>query len=309
MTQRTVFKGADPSLALTNYGAVQDAGVLILDGDGLCYEASASAKSLPLALDKLRQKVLELMFLVGAQECRMHLTAKGSRKNMRDCLLGALPYQGNRQGKPKPPLLEILRIAAAQPGGFPEGTGVTVILHRFLEADDGMMQDAYTQPKALVVSADKDLRIVPCPWYDMQTGNVDTIQDRYGWAEFDPDKGKIVGHGTKFFWAQMLHGDQADNVKGLFSALGKRCGAVEAAEILRGCTSEDIAANTVLDLYRLIQQNPWPEAYALWLLRSDDDHVAKYITSLRISKANQEFLREQYNTGWIDYGRTETEEA
>ena len=301
---------SNPASAKTNFGAVQDAGVLILDGDGLCYEAAAASNTLNAAVQKLKQKVLEFMFLLGVEECRMHLTAAGGKKNHRGRLRGVLPYQGNRLGKAKPPLLELLRTVAAKEGTFEESLGIRVILHRFYEADDGMMQDAYTLPKCIVYSADKDLRIVPCPWYNKETGTMDIIKDRFGWASFDEDSGKVLGHGTKFFWAQLLMGDSADNVKGLCSLAGKRCGASTAGELLRGVQDESVLANLVIGLYRCINQNPWPEAYALWLLRTEDDHVMKYITSLQINAENQAFLQRMWQEPWMAQDeRPETEES
>lgn len=295
----------------TSFGDTVNAGLLILDGDGLCYEAAATSKTLPLALKKLTQKVMELMFLLDVSECRMHLTASGSKKNYRGGLLGVKPYQGNRQGKAKPALLEPLRIAAAREGAFHEGTGITAILHRHLEADDGMMQDAYA-PSALrkvLVSADKDLQIAPCPLYDVGTGKLDCIADRFGWVQYDEDKGKIVGHGTAFFWAQMLYGDAADNVQGLLGVNRKTCGAVSAWQLLQDVKGEDAAANLVIGLYRCIQQNPWPEAYALWLLRTEDDHIAHYFNSIKWDAANAAFLSEMYKERWIQYGSSEESET
>lgn len=307
----TDFMGLSPDLSCARFDTLGTSGVLLLDGDSFCYEASAGARSLPVALGKFKQKVLETMYLLRCNECRVHLTAKGSTKVHRGKLLGELPYQGNRNGKVKPPLLEPLRIAAAQDGVFPSDTGVSVTLHHFLEADDALIIDAYRLPKTLMYSPDKDLRLTPGPWYDVNTGRIDEIGDRYGWAEYDADKGKIVGHGTKFFWAQMLHGDQADNVKGLLSVHGSKCGQVAAGSILKYCVTEEDAANVVIGLYRVIDQNPLPEAYAMWLLRTDDDEFIKYLFSLRLTAANMQFIQDcWYNRTWrLPHEREESEEV
>lgn len=193
-----------------------EARTLVLDADGLIYEACHKAAKLETAIRRAKLRILEVQFLTKCQFVRAHLTARGSHKAGRHLLVGAKgAYQGNREGSVKPPLLEPLREALAKPGVFDEDDGITVILHRHLEADDGMMQDAYTIPGAVVYSADKDLRIVPCDWYDPATGKVDRIKDRYGWARYSEEAGKLLGHGTAFFWGQMLTGDEADHVRGL----------------------------------------------------------------------------------------------
>lgn len=189
---------------------------LILDADGLLYEACYRAAKLETAIRRAKLRILEVQFLTKCQFVRAHLTAKGSFKARRHLLLGARgKYQDNRAGTVKPPLLEPLREALAKPGVFDEDDGIEVILHRQLEADDGMMHDAYTIPDAIVYSPDKDLRIVPCAWYDTTTGRIDRIGNRLGWVWYDPSEEKLVGHGTAFFWAQMLMGDDADHVRGL----------------------------------------------------------------------------------------------
>lgn len=313
--------------------------VLSLDADGICYEASANAAHLETAVRRAKMRILEKQYLCKCQEVHAHLTARGSTKAGRKLLIGAKGrYQDNRQGTIKPPLLEATREALARPGVFDDSDGVLVFLHRDKEADDAIMQDSYDDPKnTIVYSPDKDLRICPAPWFDPETGRIDRLRqgDRYGWAEFDPAKGKVVGHGTKFFWAQMLMGDEADNVRGLLHIgrwgphgpardakpncprcagtgyLGQKRGTGKCdctrpwildsvgpactAEILSCCPTEDVAANTVLDLYRTIDQNPLPEACMLWLLRSPEDNAEGYIWGLGLSEQNREFVLDCYN--------------
>lgn len=273
-------------------------GTLILDGDGLVYESCATAAKLDTAVRRFKTKVLELQFLTGCAHVRVHLTPRGCWKNGRSEVLAVKKYQDNRAGKAKPPLLEATREAAAMPGVFSDDEGITVHSSMLIEADDGMMIDAYSIPDAIVVSPDKDLRIVPCKWYDLQTGYTDVIKDRYGWINFDQAKGKVVGHGTAFFWAQMLMGDTADNVKGLEKLYGKLCGPAAAYKTLADCASEERAANTVLDAYRFANQNPLPEAHCLWLLRTPEDSAAGYIWSLPLSEANRAFVLDCFNRPW-----------
>ena len=270
-------------------------GTLIMDADGMLYECTNKVANLSTAIRRAKTKIFEAMFLAKCTTVRAHLTSKNCWKAGRKKLIGIKPYQGNRDGKPKPPLLEPLREALSASDVFLPHEGVEVYLHRDVEADDAMMQDAYTISDAIVWSPDKDLRIVPCPWYDVNTGKIDTIRDRYGWIKWDNWKGKVVGHGTAFFWAQMLMGDSADNVKGILALNGVLCGPAATAKALVGLQTEDEAANVVLDGYRAIDQNPLPEAGMLWLLRTPLDTAEGYIWSLGLTEQNRAFVAECYN--------------
>lgn len=273
-------------------------GTLILDGDGLVYESCATAAKLDTAVRRFKTKVLEWQFVTGCAEVRVHLTPKGCWKNGRSEVKSVKRYQDNRAGKAKPPLLEATRDAVAQPGVFDPDEGVTILRSMQWEADDGMMMDAYSITDAIVLSPDKDLRIVPCKWYDMHTGVTDVIKDRYGWVAYDENKGKVLGHGTAFFWAQMLMGDTADNVKGLEKLYGKLCGPAAAFRTLKDCKTEAEAANTVIDAFRFSAQNPLPEAHCLWLMRTPEDTAAGYIWSLPLSDENRAFVLDCFNSDW-----------
>lgn len=284
---------------------ISSGGVLTLDADGLLYSAAHKAAKLETAIRRAKTRIFELQFLTKCELVRAHLTARGCFKAGRHLLQGIKPYQGNRKGQVKPPLLEPLREALAAPGMFQEHEGIEVYLHRDIEADDAMMMDAYTIPGVICYSPDKDLQIVPCGLYDLETGRVDVILDRYGWIRFDKAKDKIIGHGTAFFWAQMLMGDQADHVQGLLTYQNKRCGVSAAWRVLAPIRGENNAANAVLDGYRAIDQNPLPEACALWLLRAYHDTAEGYIWALDLSPENRAFVQDCYNRKY----RAEPEEV
>lgn len=275
---------------------------LLLDADGLAYKATADAKKMDTAIRRFTTLIYEYMYLTKAEFCRAHLTPKGCYKNGRHLLLGAKPYQANRSGKPKPPLLEPLRSMAS--GLFSPHENIQVIANYQVEADDAMMMDAYSIENSIVVSEDKDLNIVPCPRYCIKTGRtlVLTPGDRFGWiGTRSTESGKLKpdGHGTKFFWLQMLMGDTADNVKGILKFDGKLCGEVAALAALNSITCEHHAANLVLNAYMVIDQNPIPEAEMLWLQRAPNDSAIGYIWGLNLTERNRQFLLECYNRPYI----------
>ena len=85
--------------------------VLLLDGDFLAYSAAATVKTLPTALRRFHTLIETERFLTGATEVRVHLTARGCTKCNRYLYPTVIKYQDNRKSKPKPPLLEPLRMA------------------------------------------------------------------------------------------------------------------------------------------------------------------------------------------------------
>jgi len=69
---------------------------------------------------------------------------------------------------------------------------------------------------SVIVSKDKDLRMVPGLHWDFDTETIITAP-KFGkiWIDDSKSSKTLKGWGTKFFWAQLLMGDVADNIKGL----------------------------------------------------------------------------------------------
>lgn len=270
---------------------------LILDADSMAYAATATAKTLPTAGRRFVQNVLELMFLTECQFVRAHLTANTCAKVNRKLYPTVQPYQGNRKFKSKPPLLEPLRqalrsMSPAVSGLIPEGWSITV--HDWLEADDAVVQDSFVLGvDGLVYSEDKDLALAPGPVYLRKKGIVDTLTDRLGWIDTYTTRAgaiKAFGHGTKFFWLQMLMGDQADNVKGLTKFEGKPIGFMRAFQFVQQYSDESALARAVLQAYSDNAQHPLPEAECLWLRRFDGDSAFNYLSSLDLEPGMQAWL-------------------
>lgn len=298
----------------SQFERVKTSGTLSLDADGLLYEAVANAAKLETALRRAKIKILEMTYLTGVTWCRAHLTARTSTKAGRTLIQGHKgPYQGNRKGKAKPPLLEPLRAAMAVPGVFDEDDGVEVLLHHDVEADDAMMMDCFSIPDVKVASPDKDLRICPVPWYNMKDGTWDVLapDDTFGWIDLDYSTStvKVVGHGTKFFWAQMLMGDAADNVAGLSRYYGDKVGPAKAFQILRDTASDNEAAEVVLQGYMAAEQNPCPEADMLWLLRTPDDSGSGFLWSLDLPRPLREFVQWGFNEPYKQEQQDETQDS
>lgn len=296
-----LFRGFDLSTLPDQFHGCVAGRTLILDGDGPAYVAAATVKRLDTAVRHFQQAVLTQMFLTKAQDCRVHLTANTSTKAGRFLIKAEKPYQGNRTGKAKPPLLEPLRqVVALRENWLPE---YTVHLHHDIEADDAMMYDAYRlREDGIIWSDDKDLMMTPFLYWRKNKGILEP-SDPVGWLDLSYTESgtmKCIGRGPLFFWAQMLMGDTADNIKGIRKFDNKLCGPAAAYNALQHCKSVSEAANIVIDAYRSIDQNPLPEGYLLWLLRWPGDSFWNYLAEIALSNKNKEYIRECGTRDWFD---------
>jgi len=232
-----------------------------IDADFLAYQVSAERageegmKSLDDMKHNGRIAIAELKSLAGATKVHLHLTPATSNKGNRGEIALLKEYQATRKGKPKPQYLHVIRDWLAKE--FP------ATQHSNCEADDGMSSAQYEAIAAgerqlsIIASKDKDLNMVPGLHLNWDTGE---IIDAHPYGELEirvrPSGGKVLdGYGRKFFWAQMLMGDPADNTSGLpkvIRMLGKPspCGPMAALDILSNCYNDKEAYETVRDLYK-----------------------------------------------------------
>lgn len=295
-----IVQGVDISALPDQFQSAVPGRTLIIDGDGPCYVAAATVKRLDTALRNFQQEILKRMFLAGASDCRIHLTSRDSDKHGRFRVKAGKPYQGNRKSKSKPPLLEPLRELVADNSTWLDD--YSVLLHRELEADDGMIQDAYRLGEnGVIYSEDKDLRMTPYPYYEIDRGQVQPSQP-VGWVSIKHTPSgtpKLTGQGPLFFWAQMLMGDTADNVQGVARYNGKLCGAVGAFDVLKDVRCIHDASNIVLDAYREINQNAVAEGWLLWLTRWHKDNVIQYMRELNLTPTNRDFIEDCVLRDWV----------
>ena len=286
--------------------------MLILDGDGPCYEATASAKKLETAIKRFETTVLTLLFLTGCSDVTIHLTPKGCVKCNRSKYPSVKPYQGNRVNKKKPPLLEVLRWHLLTVG-LPHREDWSIQGSQWFEADDTMMIQSYQlKENGLIWSEDKDLCITPYPYWLAKSARRSVLTDTFGFisATCTPaGTAKVIGHGRKFFWCQMLMGDSADNVAGLTRLDGKLCGPVAAYNFLEKFTDETECANAVLSAYIRNGQNPLAEAELLWLRRTPEDSAAMYLLSLDLAPEIKRYIQEldEYHKQYMEYHRDDEE--
>ena len=283
-----------------------DSNVLLYDGDGACYIHSAGVKNIETCYRRLEKDILTMMYLTNCDTARVHLTPKGCHKNGRHLLLGVKGYQDNRGSAKKPELLEPLRDTAAH--HFRDHPTIKIIPQYEIEADDGLIIDAYSMKNSVLISPDKDLNLNPFKDYVVEDGVFRKLPDgdTFGWLgrkEWLTPSGrkssKMVGKGVKFFLGQCLMGDTADNVKGILKLGGRPCGEAGAVLALQDITCPHEAVNLVLGGYREIDQNIAPEAEAMWLLRWKGDDSYKLFNEYELTTENRQFLDDCYfNRTW-----------
>lgn len=295
-----IIGGVDTSTLPDQFETAVAGRTLIVDGDGPAYRAAATVKTVPTAVRRFQQEILTWMYIANADDAQVYLTHEESRKAGRFNIKAVKPYQGQRNGSAKPPLLSQVRHAVTQEENFlPE---YTASMEHLVEADDAMIIQAYSlKDDGIIASDDKDLRMTPYKYLDLKTGKI-IDSDPFGHLEMtytESGVGKLVGHSLKFFWAQMLMGDSADNIKGILKLNGKLCGPAAAYEFLHPMKNIEEVANAVIGAYREIDQNPLPEGYLLWLLRHPHDSFWNYLQELPLLAKNVAFLNDCVKRDWF----------
>lgn len=215
-----------------NYPKPVQGRVVHIDADFLSYQVSAESAAELDPTDPTPRKSLEdmqhnariaaehIMRLAGGTAMHLHTTPSGSDKGGRPDFAVQKEYQANRKDRDnKPEFLDAIRSYMISEIG---GTA-----HLDQEADDGMAQAAWQAHRdgdsrlCVIASKDKDLRMVP--GLMLIDDNIDRLDGTFGWIDIDRSKSspKLIGRGTKFFWAQLLMGDTADNILGVPKVTGK----------------------------------------------------------------------------------------
>ena len=284
-----------------------------IDADFMAYVAAADRRDeldglKPMrTLEQKKAQVVDIlkmtMLQCGATDYVAHITPPGSDKGGRYKLAITKPYQANRDAKIPPADLDALRHYI--------GEELNSIVHIDQEADDGMCQANYaaiqagTPELSVIVSRDKDLRMAPGYIYDFDTEEViDNSRDQFGitWVDRSKSSAKVLGWGTKFFWVQVLMGDNADNIAGLprytrEDGKSMLCGPVTAHNLLLDCNTDKQCFEVVKDLYRNSKhqwvnchtQKPctWAEALigdmkVLWMRRVKGECVLDWIREVTV---------------------------
>lgn len=230
--------------------------VVHIDGDFLAYMVSYDDSKPVLEMQhNCSVKIESIRLMAGAEKVQVHLTPKDSTKGNRGAIAIQKEYQGNRKGKAKPRFLHMIRDYMA--------TEHDAIMAREYEADDSMAMAVHqarlagTPELAVIATKDKDLKMIPGLQLDWDTGELNDTKDDFGFIEIKETKSgtkKVTGRGYKFFFAQLLMGDTADNIQGIPKVVVdgklKACGPVLTYNLLKDTTSVKECFDLVVDLFR-----------------------------------------------------------
>lgn len=221
-------------------------GKVLIDGDIIAYRAAFATEDQPQQeaiekVDSLIEYVLDETALPFASkdDYEVFLTGKG---NFRYDLATTAIYKGNRSKREKPRHLTATRNHLVDEHD--------AIVSENEEADD-LIGKAVTKygPSSIVASIDKDMLQLACQHFNLTRGTLTTVSD------FD---------GLKFFYSQILSGDNADNILGLY-----KVGPATANKMLQDCNTEEELFEECVKAYDGDVDRVIENARLLWLRREE----------------------------------------
>lgn len=224
-------------------------GKALIDGDVFAYRAAFATND--ATEDEARVKIDEILQISIEAVCgwpwfsedyQIYIT--GSGHQFRHDIAKSHPYKGNRKGREKPKNLEYIR------NHMMSDWQAVVSVEQ--EADDCLaIQATELDHDCAIVSVDKDMLQVPCWHYNPVKNEMKRVS---------PDE------GIRFFYTQILTGDNADNIHGLPNVGPKR-----AEKILKGTETEEDLWQAVLDAYEGDVDRVVENARLLWLRRYEGE--------------------------------------
>ncbi len=251
----------------------------LVDGDILLYECGFGAEtgwkaiypdspdppSWEYVAEMVDGRIEEICKAVEATEKpRLFLTGKD---NFREKIAKKAIYKGNRDKLAKPWHYNNIKayLIGCYDAEVVDG----------MEADDMMCILQTALDNTIICTRDKDLRQCPGWHFGWELGNQPRfgpkLVDEIGEIFLCPDKKKISGWGSKFFYSQLITGDRVDNIPGL-----PRKGPVEAFKLLANTTTHEEMEKAVIEAYKAVYGDTWREelleqGQLLWMVRDFDE--------------------------------------
>ena len=217
--------------------------IALLDSDILCYRVGfATDEETENTAIETMAVFLEDLIMFDLVDCDGHELFLTGKSNFRHEIAVTAPYKGNRKDAKKPKHLSLLREYLQMAWGATVSEGE--------EADDVIaIRATELGDDSIIVSTDKDFNQVPGWHYNF----VKKVK-----SYVTPEE------GLRFFYKQILTGDAADNIKGLF-----RVGDVKATKMLADFKTE-------VELYQccveaLGKERVLENARLLWLRRKQNE--------------------------------------
>lgn len=219
------------------------------------------------ACHTVKLMVTDILNSTKATDFKMYLTAN-DKTNYRFDLATTLPYKGNRT-QPKPLHYDALREYLI------EYWKAEVISDK--EADDemGIQADFHS----VICTIDKDLDMIPGMHYNFVTHELYRTSDP-GELDLVNNRKKLRGGGLKWFYAQLLLGDSADNIEGI-----PGYGPVAVYETLYTAQDELDMCERVLKVYEKTHKESGfgrllENADLLWIQRNPDERKSEHLKQL-----------------------------
>lgn len=217
--------------------------MVLIDGDVIAYRAaySAEGEQLEVAVEKADELLDNIIFdtTKRGEGVEVYLTGKG---NFRYTISPS--YKANRKDTPKPEHLSDVRNYLIKEWD--------AVVSQGEEADDLIaIKAASLGYDCTIVSTDKDFKQLPCLLYNPNKGEWNVV------GEFE---------AITFFYSQILMGDRADNIEGIYGI-----GPVKAKKILADCKTEEELYAKVLSMYDNDEEKVLQTARLLWLRRKEEE--------------------------------------
>lgn len=204
---------------------------LLIDADILLYRCGFAAQSdnddppIEHSLGNIKKAVIgieEKMSEYFTVEGKTLFLSPDGKQNFRYSVAKTQPYKGNRT-QPKPKHFAEMKEYIQKKYNH--------VMAVDEEADDAIGKaSSRLRDKCVIISADKDLRMLPGWHWEMNEYEYPFYATEYGHLALQKRKGKrlqLVGTGYMWFYAQMLLGDKVDNIQGV-----KGCGDKKTFELL-----------------------------------------------------------------------------
>lgn len=222
---------------------------VLVDGDVIVYRAGFGADKegpdTPLSYSLHNVKMMITSFYKYVEQyCKVEsvdvFLTSADKSNFRFDRASIKPYKGNRKKSHKPQYYDEIRDYLV------DQYQATIVSDQ--EADDEMGIRCSENPeKSLIISADKDMRMIPGWHWEMDTTQRIFYVTDPGYLTLEKrggGKAKLLGTGYKWFAAQCLMGDVVDNIPGV-----KSYGDVKTYKALDPARNESEALDIVTEVY------------------------------------------------------------
>jgi len=220
---------------------------VLIDGDIVAYRSAFATQDLlpkdaeekaEILLDYILEETLEFP---TPDQYEIYLTGSG---NFRHQIAKSYEYKGKRKSAEKP--IHLYHIRQYMVDKF------DAIVSEGEEADDLIAIEATRLgPDTVVASIDKDMLQIPCHHFNFGKNEWKTVDE---WS------------GLQFFYNQILTGDRADNIVGLY-----RVGPVKATKMLSEAKTEQDLWEACVKAYDGDVDRVIENARLLWLRRTEGE--------------------------------------